>query len=571
MILDRATKRKLQFNLRNQAKPKELQQLDWITDDMKHLKDTSKAEIELLGARIAKKLLKSNLQCIKGVYSWSEKQDLAIVNPPIENQIDQNSVKKTEEKPKILDKIEEKPDIAETKDNFFDDDGFEEVSEAGGKQGNRSEASPEKQQPQEEPQKLPLPAFKEENDNDFFDDEDGFDEIQEQNDSKEQKGEFNPIPEKPEKVQNNHVELDKKNEIIMEEEQKQNESVLSNKSTSSVVSRRSTIFESKAYHISAYKNMDEKKVLLKLFVKGEKIPIDEFEIEDPDVEDEDKLAQKARTQLRDCKLIKNEQGDVLIELREEPENIPEGIIGLDKNFNTSSLADKIGVYASYVKERPPPIYKQLLKDNYWWYVSEYDEYECYKVSVVQVHEADNSEEYKDWNFTGIKLEEGMTEEKYKDILSKFDFNWEIMKIFELGSPELEGLGAEQPTEEDEEIEPPLVLETKKDLDEEAGEEEEEDPFGVADKGPKYEVVVQRSREEDNIVDVISVHLKSREETDRRKLKCVFSEDAKPGENDKKIDYIKRSWEAHPKSGKLFQKEVPEDLDEDYDEEDSTIF
>lgn len=571
MILDRATKRKLQFNLRNQAKPKELQQLDWITDDMKHLKDTSKAEIELLGARIAKKLLKSNLQCIKGVYSWSEEQDLAIANPHIETQIDQNTIKKTEEKPKIPDKIEKKPHIAETKDNFFDDDGFDEVSEAGGKQGIRSEASPERQQPHKEPQKLPLSASKEEKGNDFFDDEDGFDEIQEQNNSKEHKGELNPIPEESQKVHDNHIELDKQNDIIVQEEQKQNESILSDKSTSSVVSRRSTIFESKAYHISAYKNMDEKKVLLKLFVKGEKIPIDELKIEDPDVEDEDKLAQKARTELRECKLIKNQEGDVLIELREDPENIPKDSIGLDLNFNASSLADKIGIYASYVKERPTPIYKQLLKDDYWWYISEYDEYECYKVSVVKVHEADNSEEYKDWNFTGIKLEEGMTKERYKDILSKFDFNWEIMKIFELGSPDLEGSGAEQATEEDEEIEPPLVLETKKDLDEEAGEEEEEDPFGVADKGPKYEVVVERSREEDNIVDVISVNLKSREETDRRKLKCVFSEDAKPGENDKKIDYIKKSWEAHPKSGKLFQKELPEDVDEDYNEEDSTIF
>lgn len=561
-MLDRATKRTLQFNLRNQTKPKDLQQLVWYTDELKHLKSSSKAEIEFLGSKVAKKLLKENLQCVKGAYSWREKQTLAIVNPPVEV----TAQAKVQEQPAVQNKkvvqADTKPEPEPVEKGFYDDDDFDELPETVSKPIEADKKSPAIMEKPADIVQADAGDKVDKEEKGFFDDEEEINDAKVERAAGNSKGRLKAEGGQPEDETGKQDAEIIAGEKAVEKEDKLNESVLSNKSASSVVSRRSAIFESDAYTISAYKKFDEKKVTLKLFKKGEKTPIDEFDIDKPEAEDEDQLAQLARTDLKECKLEKTEDGAVILTFPEEQE--PPATTE-PQMFSPKHIAENVGVYASYVKERPPPLYKEKIKDDYWWYLSESHEYGCYKVSLVVVDKEKETEEYKDWNFPAIPIQENMTDEQFKEILARFDINWEIHKIVELSTHQVsvadydheEGL-----EEAPEEIEAGLEGAEMNDG------EEEDDEFGMANAGPKYEIVVERSREEDNVVEVISVHLKSKEEIDRKKLKCVLNEDARPGENDKKLEYIKNSWEASPKTGKLVQKPPPKE-EENYDDDEGS--
>lgn len=117
VLLDKATKNRLQFNLRNQSKPRELQQLCWYInkDRLKVLGENNKREIAHLCSVEAKKLLKDNLACVEGCYSWKVSQDPKEIPQPVE-------IKKPDiVQPNITTKNSSNP-VDEKKDIFFDED-----------------------------------------------------------------------------------------------------------------------------------------------------------------------------------------------------------------------------------------------------------------------------------------------------------------------------------------------------------------------------------------------------------------------------------------------------------------
>ena len=600
MLLDKATKSKLQFNLRCQAKPKDLQQLDWYTTDFQNSKGEN--EIRFLATKVANRQIASNLLCNKGVFSWKipptvpkveEKkpvepkkeevkpevkpeakkpepteqvnpkdtnffdEDDSVVAPPkpLEPKKDAKQEVEPAKEPKDQkDKSKEVPEDS-AKEDFFDD--FEEVDDQPKTEAAKAVSN-----------KVPVPKrkltlteiaivvskiairfrrkflkkwkkphsliiYKE-----FFTDEDtkikifytatlkGADEVLAEATDVTNNKPFKPLLLKKSDFKHDMIGFDVEGRALFlgtdEEEahEEMNKSAISNKSVSSVVSRRSCIFQEKPYTISAHKYSDTHKVKLRVVSKGGTEVANEIEIEHKDAEDDEQLTKLAREDLKMCALESDGAKGVKI-LRP---------LQLSQIINFEDPNQLLNIFASFIKARPQPVYTEHIKDDYYWYLTPEDG-DKLRISLVKRPELEP--DYLDFYCTNEDSNIVRTDAEYKTIVERFYVNWAQE------SPHIE----EKSTAENHEGEEEFGAE----------EQEEEDDFGFGDNKPKYEVVVERTREDQNIVEVTSVRIKDKNDVDRVKLKCVFNEHGEIGENEKNIEYIKRAWEADQKTGMLQEK------------------
>jgi hypothetical protein len=609
VLLDKATKSKLQFNLRCQANPKELQQLDWITPEFQHCKGEN--ELRFVATKVVNKLIDTNLECLKGRFIWkipqTVKKEASITTEPSKK--DEKIVeKKIEEIKKEVDK-----ELSKEK-NFFDDEEFEDPIDLKKKpvvpSGANNQSSEEKtfsakeniqnqslgdqkhdsfgdfgnydeSSKRDRKSKVPvasrqlspiekvlmltkimirlrkkiLKKWKKPSPlihfTEFFTPEDsnlkifwnatlrGEDELLVEATDITNNKPFKPIIVKKAEFKSENVGFDIDSRALSWEigeeaaHEDHNKSVLSNKSSSSIVSRRCCIFEEKSYTISAHKYVDSNKVILRVMPTGSKEVKDEIEIKHPDAEDEEQLVKLARDDLKICSL----EGDTTKGVKIINPLRLDGVDFSDPN-------QLVNIFASFIKNRPQPVYREHIKEDYYWFLIPEDE------NKLKIHLVKNSDmleaDFVDFNCTNEDANQVRTEEEYKQVVDRYWVNW----------------SAESPH-----IEEKSVMRKGSHHIEEAGDaleegEEEDDDFQFGSNKPKYEIVVQRTTDDRNIIEVISVKIKDQEEADKVELKCLYKEDGEIGENERNLDHIKKAWEADPKSGKLREKKT--DVEEDGD-------
>jgi hypothetical protein len=376
-----------------------------------------------------------------------------------------------------------------------------------------------------------------------------------------------------------------------------NMSVDSVKSTASVITRRSLVFESCNYTITACKDMAAKEVILKLVKKGEKELLDSWPISHPEAVDEEQLTNMGRADLRACILQKNQTGDIQMGILEEEEKSIQGPkdgdvtanlipqeakvtpqetpddnqeFGMQSDafaFGNIDLENIAKIFEDLIQPLNVPLYTKQVDDQLALNVY-IDEHSKYGLCLVKKSEGDQEGSVIDFYVTNLNKQEGLTEEQYKTLVNNYrvkqtDEGYKIDPLLEESDLDhiLSHRKNEMPKNEDDmnEDDQGYNIEVE---DEEDGEEEEEDFLGLGDKKPKFEVVVVRSKDEDDIVEVYSINVKKNKEIDKRKLKCVFEKNAPPGANDRLLKRIGRRWQADKKTGKLNEIEVKDDIEED---------
>lgn len=605
VLVDKASKSKLQFNLRCQAKPQLLQQLEWRTPELQNAKGEN--ELRFLATKVANKQIQSNLKCVEGVFSWKTPQ-------PIEKEEPKKPEPPKVEQPKPVPKPEvkepekiESPPIKET--NFFDDDDDADMVPADDKSKKPAEVGPSsktvKEMRETEAEKGDFLEVSEPKGG--FDDLEDFDAgIQPEAMKVEEKPKV-PVPKRalsglerwvvlsktaimirrilakkwhkaspkiihqefyllddPEfKVYFTATIVDDENLLISatdvtnnrpikpivvkkadfnpelycidaetlevyigspeeEVQEEHNKSVLTNQSASSIVSRRSCIFEDKTYTISAHKYPESNKVKLRLLPTGGKEVKDEVEIDHADAEDEEQLTKMARQDLKSYMLSADRDKGVKL--------IPQ--LRLDA-LGFSNPEHIIQMFASFIKSRPQPVYVQKLNDEYSWYLIPEDDNKL-RIHLVNVSNASQAE-FIDFYCTNEDAAQRRTDEEYATIVDRFFVNWDAEH------PHIEektgdANGSEMAEEE-----------------EVAEGEEEEDDLDFGKKKPKYTILVERTATDRNVVEVTSVRISDQEEVDKVQLKCNYVEDGDIDTNQRNIDFIKKAWTADQNTGKLVEK------------------
>lgn len=615
MFLDKQTKKRLEFNLRNQSKPKTLQQLVWYIDKdrLKVLGEYNKREIAHICSVEAKKLLKTNLECVSGNYSWKQPQDASEIPQPSERP-------KPEEAKNIKDNNSKIKEDSSNKENFFDDDDGD---DGFGKPETRPKPVTE---PPIDSRHDDKPKTQDAIQSKGDDDEFGFDEFDDEGkdgkkDSQAKNSGFgldnleeshrhetptlkvitdhqpqvtdNDAPKNVDDSKTDDKAGDMKPEGDMGHQAEHDKSTDSIKSSSSVISRRSLVFDGSNYTISAYKNIGDKTVMLKLAKKGEKDVIDEWPIDHPEAEDEEQLINLGRSDLRACQLEANEEGGVQMVILEDEknqtgdpkdankdDNLIQGdqdphqeakpandLQSLGVEFGSLNIGDFAKIFDQLIQPLHLPLFTQAIDENVTLNVY-IEEQSKYGLSLLKKNEPDKEASLLDFYITDIDKQDDLTDEDYKQILSNYR-----VKQTDVGlkiEPIQEDTRPDQETDHHDDKSPRFDTQgDNQDADynievddgEEEG-EEEEDMLGLGDNKPKFEVIVVRSKDEDDIVEVYSMNKKKNKEVDKRKLKCEFEQNAPPGAHERLLKRIGMRWQADKNTGRLIEIEIKEDLEDD---------